>query len=133
MTNRPCSGLQRVYQSRDELAARTKPNPSDLEQGDRANDRDHHEEVQQHSAAAEAEHMRSGHDSAVEVFGRAVSLVNGSCNERAHPVVFLLILWIKLRFSINSRSSEVCLRKRHLSRRDRAHPWDGKCRFLSRV
>lgn len=65
--------MQRIHDPRDEPAARAEQDPPDLEQGNPADDLDHHQEIQSDPAAAEAEHLRGGYDFAVAIFGREVS------------------------------------------------------------
>ena len=64
--------MQRVYQSRDELAEGAEPNTADLDEGNRAHDQHHQEKVQQHSASVETVDLRGGDDTSLAVPRRQV-------------------------------------------------------------
>ena len=54
--------MQRVHLPRDEPAEGAVEDEADQPEGDREDDRHHQEEVQQHTAAIEAVHLRGRHD-----------------------------------------------------------------------
>jgi len=67
-------GLQRVHEPRGEPTSRAESDATDCTEGNRPNGVNHPTQVHRDRAAAETEHVRSGHDSAIAVSRRAVSV-----------------------------------------------------------
>ena len=60
-------GLRRIYDARHEFVARTVAHATHRSEGDRADGRNYSQEVQRHTTSIEAEHVRSRHDTAIQI------------------------------------------------------------------